>query len=56
MQTDIIQALKTTVCYAKGDEIGAAEHIVCVPDHMDVQAVRAKLGMSQHRSAASSLW
>jgi len=49
---DIVQALKNAVAYAKGDKVGAVEHIVRVPERIDVRAVRAKLGMSQHRFAA----
>jgi putative transcriptional regulator len=50
--TDIIQALKNAVAYTRGDKVAVVEHIVRVPEQIDVRAVRAKLGMSQHSFAA----
>lgn len=47
----IIDGLKEAVQYARGNKGGAIVHDVKVPECIDVQAVRRKLGMSQREFA-----
>lgn len=47
----IIAGLTEAVAYARGDKSGAAVREVKVPQNVDVQAIRKKLGMSQREFA-----
>jgi putative transcriptional regulator len=47
----IIEGLTDAVAHAKGGLVGARERKVCVPDNIDVRAIRQKLGLTQHEFA-----
>lgn len=43
----IIDGLTDAVSHAKGGFVGVRERKVCVPDSIDVRAIRQKLGLTQ---------
>lgn len=51
VRNDIISGLEDAIAYAKGDKSRAIEHIVDVPDDIDVKEIRDKLEMSQQKFA-----
>lgn len=47
----IIDGLVDAVAHARGGMVGVRERKVRVPDHIDVQSIRQKLGMTQREFA-----
>lgn len=43
----IMAGLQDAVAYARGDTTRGQAHIVCVPDTVDVKAIRKRLGLTQ---------
>lgn len=43
----ILDGLHEAIAHARGEDIGARETPVRIPDMIDVKAVRARLGLSQ---------
>jgi putative transcriptional regulator len=48
----IMAGLEDALAYAKGDHSRGTEHVVRVPDQVDVRAIRAKFGLSRVKFAA----
>jgi len=46
------RGLKDAIAYARGDKGRGQESVVYVPDHVDVRALRRRLGLTQERFAA----
>jgi len=49
--TKIIQGLEDALSHARGGMVGVRERSVRVPDNIDVQAIRKKLGLTQQEFA-----
>ena len=47
----IIRGMEEAVAYAKGDKTKGREHVVHVPEDIDVKAIRERTGMSQRQFA-----
>jgi putative transcriptional regulator len=43
----IIAGLKDAIAYVQGDTTRGREYSVCVPTHVDVKAIRERLGLTQ---------
>ena len=48
----IRKGLKDAIAYARGDNSRGHETVVCDPEHVDVTALRRRLGLTQARFAA----
>jgi putative transcriptional regulator len=43
----IIAGLKDAIAYAQGETVRGVAHTVCVPEQVDVKAIRKRLGLTQ---------
>ncbi len=49
---DIIAALDEAIAHGQGEDVGAREHTVHIPEDIDVKAVRKSLNMTQQMFAS----
>ena len=50
---DLLESVEELTRHARGEDTGAQERVVFVPETVDVKAIRSKLGLSQREFARS---